>query len=376
MKILICGAGIGGLSLASFCEKTGIEYKIIEKQKDFSHHGYSIGLWSNARNMLMKLGLQDKFDKNAIPFKKFKLCDGSGKEIYQYNFGEFFQKYGMGYFHVHRKDLVNWLAESVRNEINFETTISKMEDDGRGVNVMFSGNKTERFDLVVACDGISSQIRNNFFGDDVRVYENWRTWFMWIDSKYVENKSIVEYVEPGSLIVVFYEGGDSALVTMTAKQGHKTWDDEVGRIERLKKLFKNQKTLVPNIFEGRDSSVVLPTNLSNIRLQKMYKGRIVLLGDAAHGFEPYAGMGASMAMEDAYVLVAELNKKESLDIALAQYEKKRLTRVREASKVTMRLKRILITESVFLRSILNMTIKFMPKSFFLNSYKKLLSQEI
>ncbi len=376
VRILIIGAGIGGLSLAAFCEKTGIEYVLVEKQKDFSHHGYSLGVWSNARAMLQKLGLQEIFDEKAIPFKSFKLCDGKGEKVIEYKFLEFFEKYGMGYFHVQRRDLVKWLSDLILQKIKFDTTAEYIEEKEGSVSVAFSDGRKDSFDLLIACDGINSQIRTQFFGADSKVFEEWRTWYMWIDSKYVDKKSVVEYVEANSLIAVFYEGEDRALVTLNAKQNHEIWDSEEGRIERLKELFKDHPKLVPDIFSGKVAIDAMPTDLSYIKQEKMQKGRIVLLGDAAHGFEPFAGLGASMAMEDAYVLAAELSKKQHLKLALRTFEKKRIKRIKEARKATVRLRRFSIVESSFVRKVFNVLAPAIPKTIFLSPYRKLFSRKL
>jgi 2-polyprenyl-6-methoxyphenol hydroxylase-like FAD-dependent oxidoreductase len=376
VRILIVGAGIGGLTLAAFCEKTGIEYVLIEKQKDFSHHGYSLGLWSNARAILKKLEVQDKFDAAAIPFESFKLCDGRGRKVMGYDFSKFFERYGMGYSHVHRSDLVDWLSGCLTQQIHFSTTVESIQESEDSVRVSFSDGSNDSFDLVIACDGVSSNTRTQFFADDCRVYEEWRTWYMWIDAKYVDKKSVVEYVEPNTLIAVFYEGEGRALVTLNAKQNHQVWDSEEGRIERLKTIFKDHKKLVPEIFVGKVSSDAMPSDLSYIKLDKMYKGRIVLLGDAAHGFEPFAGLGASMAMEDAHVLVAELNQVQSLKMALRSFEKKRKERIKEARRVTMRMRKFLLVESLLVRKFSNFVAPLIPKSIFLRPYRKLLDKKL
>ena len=59
MKILIVGAGIGGLALAAFLNDSNVEYEIVEKSSDWNHQGYSIGLWNNARHILSKLNLDE-----------------------------------------------------------------------------------------------------------------------------------------------------------------------------------------------------------------------------------------------------------------------------------------------------------------------------
>lgn len=81
MKVLIVGAGIGGLTLASFLEYSDIDYTIVEKQNATARQGHSIGLWNNGRHILQKLGLEIDFDNSGHRIHTFSINNGAGCEL-------------------------------------------------------------------------------------------------------------------------------------------------------------------------------------------------------------------------------------------------------------------------------------------------------
>ncbi len=123
----------------------------------------------------------------------------------------------------------------------------------------------------------------------------------------------------------------------------------------------------------------MPTDLATIKMHKWHKGRVVLLGDAAHAMEPYAGLGASMAMEDAYVLAGELVKigqGYSLESVLNNYEKLRRKRVNEASFETRILRRGLLSKSWIRNKIIEVFAPIIPIKYFTKNFHKLLAEKI
>ncbi|MEN9604354.1 MAG: oxidoreductase [Candidatus Parcubacteria bacterium] len=375
MKILIIGAGIGGLALAGFCEQFGIEYDIVEKQPDQSHHGFSLGMWINGRRMLTKLGLRDMFDAHAKPFRYFNIFNGKKELVQQYNFDPFFQEYGMGYFHIHRKALIDGLQSKLpAGKVEFSKTVTDIENVVRP-NVTFANGEKKSYDLVVGADGACSATREKYFKHAVRTFVDWRVWYIWIDPKYADPHAVSTHVEPGQYIIIFNEG-DKALAVLVARQDHTVWDKEENRMATLNKVFAKENTLVPNILLDKQAADILPSDLSEIHTSCMYDNRIALLGDAAHGFEPFAGLGGSMAMEDAYVLASELYKAKDLDVALRVYNDKRMARVAKALKITHRMQKISATTSSFGRKIMNFFLKYMSHKVFVKDYFKFLNEEI
>ena len=175
-----------------------------------------------------------------------------------------------------------------------------------------------------------------------------------MDRSFARPGTVSQYVAPHECIAVFDEG-DRALVVLVAKTDHSIWDDARQRIDRLKLVFQEEPALIPQCLSKAVAEEICPTDLIEISMRRWHTARVVLIGDAAHGFEPFGGLGGSMALEDAYVLAAELSKmsnvgRNEISGALKHYETIRKSRVREARKLTRRMQCWAMIESPFWRN--------------------------
>ena len=378
MKVLIVGAGIGGLTLAGFLKDSAIDVEIIEKKSVWNTQGFSLGLWNNGRNILAKLGLAERFDKEGSRIRYYCIHDGKGRLLRRYNLSEFYAQYGLAYTHIDRTALHGWLLDLVgREKVRLGITISAIHPKDNQVEVSFSTGEIKSFDVVVGADGIHSMVRDLAFGTTYESFDDWRVWYAWIDNSYKQNATVSEYIEPSEFVGVF-DVGPRTLAVLIAPAKHSVWDNAAGRLERLKKLFKDEASLSGFLNNLKNEDIV-PTDLSHVQMKYWVSGRVVLLGDAAHGFEPHAGLGASMAMEDGYVLAGELMKISAaytFERALATYQRVRKERVKNARVLTNRMRAWAFVKSRFLRKVINAIIPLIPQAFFVNGYHKLLREEI
>jgi len=167
---------------------------------------------------------------------------------------------------------------------------------------------------------------------------------------------------------------------LVARSPHATWDSAEGRVQRLQALFSKKISAVVPMLEGIKADDILPTDLITVFLKQWTSGRKVLIGDAAHGFEPFAGLGGSMALEDAYVLAGELIKEaeSSKDVtkAFESYERLRRDRVKRVRKFTHRMGAWLAVTSPLLRKLINIAIPHIPERIFSDKYFELLREEL
>ena len=323
--------------------------------------------------MLRKLGLADRLDITEVPFQSLLICDGKCNRLRSYNLAHFYSEFGMAYSHIRRADLHKWLLARIVRPVRMDTCLTSIYEKEDGVTVCFSDGTEERFDLVVGADGVHSLVRELCFRKQVEYYINWRAFYAWVDRSCARPRVVSQYVTPHEFIVVFDEG-DKALIVLVAKVDHSMWDNPHQRIARLKLLFKDEPAMIPQVLDKALSDEVFPTDLIEISLKRWHTGRVVLIGDAAHGFEPFAGLGGSMALEDAYVLAAQLGKmssddRDELSAALERYETLRKKRVRQAQKITRRMQCWAAIESPFWRNIVNRVIPFRTRVL---DHKKLL----
>jgi 2-polyprenyl-6-methoxyphenol hydroxylase-like FAD-dependent oxidoreductase len=380
LKILIVGAGLGGLALAGFLDDCDIEYSIIEKCPEWRHEGFALGLWNNGRHILRKLGLSHWVDENEIAFQSVVICDGKGNKLRSYNLGRFYSEFGMAYSHVRRADLHQWLLGRIARKVRMGTWLTSLHETEDAVSVQLADGTEEHFDLVVAADGVHSTVRGCCFAGDLEWYTDWRAWYVWVDRSFAGPRTVSQYVAPRECIAVFDEG-DKALVVLIAKSDHSIWDDAQHRVDRLKLLFKEELALMPQCLAKAVSEEICPTDLIEISLKRWHTGRVVLIGDAAHGFEPFGGLGGSMALEDAYVLASQLakmsqNDPKELYVALDRYETIRKRRVRDARRLTQRMQCWATIESPFWRQVVNQLAPIVPESWITRGYFAFMRHEM
>src|SRR5215469_6828621 len=169
-KILIVGAGLGGLALAGFLDNCEIEYSIIERCPEWNHEGYALGIWNNGRQMLRKLGLADHVDQNEICFQSILICDGKGNRLRSYNLSRFYSEFGMAYSHLRRADLHQWLLGRIASKVQMGVSLTSLHEQEDGVNVELSNGAQERFGLVVGADGVHSTVRSCCFQEHLESY--------------------------------------------------------------------------------------------------------------------------------------------------------------------------------------------------------------
>ena len=379
MKVLIVGSGISGLTLAAFLESFNVEYEIIEKCKVIDQKGFYLVAWDNVRDILKKLGLAEQFDASGVRIQNYSIRDGEGRVIRNYDLRDFYVNYGSAITMLNRESLRNWLLSKINpSRIATGLVIEKITERDSGVSVRLSNQNVKEYDVVVGADGIHSSIRSLTFKKEAERYEDWRCWWLWVPNKLNAPATITEYVEPGENALVF-SAGERSLAILIAPAKHSIWDTPEGRINRLKEIFNDEHAFIPEALKNLEDKDLMPSDLIDIEMRNYAKGRVALIGDAAHSFGPHAGLGAGMAMEDAYVLSGELlrvSNQYPLERALLNYERKRKSRIKTARKLSEKMRLWTLIKSRPLRKIVNVCVKYVPESFFVADYNRLLKEEI
>lgn len=377
MKILIVGAGIGGLTLAAFLkDHEGFEIDIIDKTTDWKHLGFTIGIWDVGRRILSKLDLDDDFDKSGKRFKNYFLSSSNGKQLKLYHFEDFYKKYESAYTHINRAELHNILLEKTGVDIKLGTTINSIEQSSTKVKAIFSDETTKEYDLVVGADGLNSEVRKKAFSVDSSSFTGNRVWYSWIPDKYRVDETVFEYVR-GSLICNIFDDPYSPCMVLTAPEKPGLFDDPQTRIARLKEKFSHFP-IVLEILNTIKAEDLVPSDIRFVKMKNWVKGRVVLIGDAAHAMEPFAGIGASMAMEDAYVLAQELMsayQETEIEKALQRYERRRRPRIEIAHRSTKNRYGWITLGILKFVPAYEFLAKIVPISHFTKGYKKLLETQ-
>jgi 2-polyprenyl-6-methoxyphenol hydroxylase-like FAD-dependent oxidoreductase len=329
-KVLIVGGGIGGQSLAIALKKAGIETVIVEVLNEFNVYGVGIIQQANALKALDAIGVAQETMKRGMPYGQVKLCLAHGHQIglvgapptpqYPSHNG------------ISRRTLHDILfEEATRQGVLYKMgiTVASMEDTAAAVHVKFTNGETGTYDIVVAADGINSKIRNMVFGEMKPRYVGlsvWRYPFKKhpdLDTGYIYfgKKSKLGFVpmstESMYMFLVSAEGDNNPVIP----------ENELA--PRLKEYLKEYPVKIAQdaMEQITDAKLVNYRPIEALRMDNpWYKGRVIVIGDAAHATIPQLGSGAALAIEDAVVLADELQKNETVVNAFDAYMKRRYER--------------------------------------------------
>jgi 2-polyprenyl-6-methoxyphenol hydroxylase-like FAD-dependent oxidoreductase len=346
-EVIIIGAGIGGLTLALALHKAGIPCRVYESVPEVRAIGVGINLLPHATKELAALSLEAALAKVAIATKDATFFNRFGQLIYQEPLGRA-AGYDHPQFSIHRGDLQTVLLDAFRERASADRIVLNrhclgVAQDETGVTLTFSdgpGGK-ERFAVrgrvAIACDGINSAVRKQFFSDEGEPRYSgvnmWRGVTRW--KPMLSGASMVRagWLSHGKMVIYpIREAGADGLQLInwvaeieTPNYRKRDWtragslDDFIGPFSDWHFDWLD----VPAFIRASDSVLEFPM-VDQDPLPRWSFGRVTLLGDAAHPMVPRGSNGAGQAILDAKALTAALSEIADPVAALAEYEKQRL----------------------------------------------------
>ncbi|CAN7784287.1 FAD-dependent monooxygenase [Caballeronia sp. LjRoot34] len=335
LRIGVIGGGIGGVALTGALARQGFDVSIFERASAFGDVGAGIQMTPNAVKVLEALGIGDGLRSMAfLPQAIVGRNWDSAKEIFRTPLAEECPRlYGAPFYHVHRADLHQLLASLVpQGSAQLSTACSGVRQEGDVAVATFEDGSEFEADLIVGADGVRSIVRNALFGEEAPRFTG-NMCFRAV----VPFDTAPEFVSPDSSfwlgpkahVVTYYVRRGAAVnivaVTETADWVEESWNAPSSR-EELLTTFEGWHSNLIRLFERADS--VFKWGLfDRDPMTAWSKGRVTLLGDAAHPMLPFLSQGAAMAIEDGYVLARSLAA-HGTDVAaaLCDYEAERLPR--------------------------------------------------
>ena len=336
MEITIIGAGMGGLTTGIALKKFGHQVTIYEQAEQILAMGAAISLWSNGVKCLNYLGLTDQVAKLGGQMDHLAYMDGlTGEVMTQFSLHPLIAEVGQRPYPVSRSDLQNMLMDEFgRENIHLGKKMLSFTEANDVVTVQFADGTQVQTKLLVGADGTHSITRAYVLGEQVeRRYAGYVNWngLVEISEDYAPADQWTTYVGEGkrvSLMPVadhrFYFFFDVPLPVglENNRSNYKALLKEyfTGWCPQVQKLIDNINEQTTNRVEIHD---IEP-------FAQFYKGRVVIVGDAAHSTTPDIGQGGCQAMEDAIYLSRALQINTlGLDDSLKRYQNKRNERANE-----------------------------------------------
>jgi 2-polyprenyl-6-methoxyphenol hydroxylase-like FAD-dependent oxidoreductase len=345
--IIIVGAGIGGLTLGLTLHAAGIPCRIFESAPEIRAVGVGINLLPHATKELATLGLEQALAKAAISTADATFFNRFGQLIYQEPLG-LAAGYEHPQFSIHRGDLQMVLLEAFRARAGADRLLTNhhcigVEQDDTGVSAQFSdgpaggSRSTVRGRVAIACDGINSAIRKQFFPEEGEPRYSgvnmWRGVTRW--KPMLSGASMVRagWLSHGKMVIypIRPTGADGLqLINWVAEietpvYRKRDWN-RPGAIDDFIGAFADWHfdwLDVPAFIRAADSVLEFPM-VDQDPLPRWSFGRVTLSGDAAHPMVPRGSNGAGQAILDARALTSALLENSDPVAALAAYEKQRL----------------------------------------------------
>jgi len=362
IKTLIVGAGVAGLTCAGLLVRQGIEPLVIEKEneEEFNKSGYMLGLLPLGGRVLNSLDARSEYFDNSIRMENYEIHQADGELIKRFPLDFINKKYG-SYRGITRTSLIDILLKrAYQPPIRFGTTLTGINRESDGTEVIFSDGTSEQFELVIIAEGLHSQSRKLVLDQDEYEYydTHWGGWVTWLYED--PGHSYREYWGAGRFIGLYpvkdkigvFLGGP---VNSIKEKGLSTFKAEIENDisaeydlpRRALNAFEQDKA--PYFWEFHDC-----------RSHQWYKNNVVLLGDAATGFLPTAGVGASMAMDSAAALSDELSRadRKHIGYALKLYSQRQQERVEKAQKDSRQLGKMMFITSSTISTVRNKILPF------------------
>ncbi|HEY7319808.1 MAG TPA: FAD-dependent monooxygenase [Candidatus Binatia bacterium] len=340
LKILIAGAGIGGLTAGASLLQAGHDVTIFEQAPELSEVGAGLQLSANATHVLHHLGLGPALAESGVRpgAYVFRLHD-TGEEIQRFALADEHESlHGAPYYQVHRADVHTLLAAKVcdlkRDAIRLNCRVIGFAEHGDSVDLRLADGRIVQGDLLIGADGLKSVICQQIAGNVPATYTGDAAWRITVPierlpKNFMEQVMMV-WIGPGRHVVAYYLRAGTLLnfvgLVETDELSEESWTAKFPW-ERIKADFVGWHAEVQTIIDAADKQGCYRWSLHyRPAIRNWSTRRATLLGDAVHPTLPYLAQGACMAIEDGAVLTRALDRTDSIPDALQLYQRNRVDR--------------------------------------------------
>jgi len=340
----IVGGGLAGLAAANALKSLGIAADVFEAAPALGEIGASVNTSPQAVKALQAIGLGEAIAAVGHRSPGMYTRNMQTGEFLEFNDRfKLAERYGAPYYSFHRADLLDVLASGLdRSAIHLGHRLAAVEEGNERVALVFDNGACVGAEYVIGADGVRSVLRQALYGDDHPTYTGQMVWRALLDGdgvspEILEPAGHTQWVGPGCHFLAYYIRRGK-LVNIVTQQDTDKWVEEGwstrGDPDEMRASFPNPEPRLAKLLS-------LVTECSKWGLftrpltQNWGRGRIQLIGDAAHAMLPNAGQGACQAFEDAYVLGRWLDACGDPAEAFANFRRIRIPRVHGVQRLSL-----------------------------------------
>jgi 2-polyprenyl-6-methoxyphenol hydroxylase-like FAD-dependent oxidoreductase len=365
-KALVIGGGIGGLTAALALRRRGIDAEVYEAAPALQPVGKGIWVPTNAMQVLDRLGLAGAVREAGCGLERIEVRTVEGLVLMAVDVREFAARYGHLTVSIHRADLVHALAGALPAEaLHLGKRLVDFAASADGVSARFEDGSEARGDVLIGADGIHSAVRERLFGPVPLRYSGQTCY-----------RGVAALALPADLAQTCLEvwGGAARFGFSAVGPGQVYWFAPVrapanspqrtgpALSEELAERYARFPAPIPAIVRNTPPDEIVRTDLYDIRpLARWWRGRVALLGDAAHAMTPNLGQGGAQAIEDAYALAGQLAGRPP-EPAFAEYQRVRKPKADRVARTAWRLGQAAHLPPGPLRSLRDLALRLTPRA--------------
>jgi len=326
-KIVILGAGVGGLTTAIALHQKGFRnITIYERRKIATTIGAGIVLWANATKILEKLNLLVEIEKVGGKINEMQRLTENNEFLGAINVNEIDKKIGFPSLSISRKDLQEILLQKIeKSKIEIRYNYKAIEIKNK--SIFFHNNKTVFADIIIGADGrMNSVARKYVNGNNKPVYQNFVNWIGVLESDepiFTEN-NVLDFWGCGERFGIVpiskYKGYWAGAKSLPLNSPYKNENNK----DILIKLFGHWSLKIKSIIQStKDENIKYIEVFDHNPITNWHKENVCLIGDAGHSALPTSGQGACQAIEDAFHFSNLLNIENKMEEAFVKFQKLR-----------------------------------------------------
>jgi 2-polyprenyl-6-methoxyphenol hydroxylase-like FAD-dependent oxidoreductase len=344
-KVVVVGAGIGGLATSIALRPSDVELVVLERAADLTkvELGAGITLWSNAMLILDRLGIGAEIRRRGAILSCFEQRSARGRLLSRWPLQEMARRLGAPVCGINRPDLHAALVADAAEHVRTGCNVEGFEQTNGTVEISLSEGGSESSDVLIGADGIESAVRTQLLGAHAPRYSGLTMWRANVpyDEAIAPPVDFIAWWGSGAKFVIFRSGPDrlSWEGIVTSAPGLK---DAPGTIKQaIHERFAGFVDPVHRMIDATEEQSIFRTDVCDRPPDERWgRGRVTLLGDAAHPMTFAIGQGAAQALEDALAIARALGVGgRDLEVALREYERPRMARAAHFQTMAWRLAR-------------------------------------